>query len=270
MKCFTWGQAHHKGSKGVFEGVEVRELPRPENRDAKTLAVSVGEEGRGRKLDTVFVDSVEVRAEGEGSLYNRKIIRRAVPTRRGQTRLLKDEETDAHRADRRALVKLSVEGGYRGGVDYDAADFDVVPCRHVGSSMWRDFSAVGDGIWTCDRCGSRVAATPTRHDDLGRPISHRYDHALEGKERKYKAFPPPGVTIVAQGQCAQGDAGRMGAWGEYLVIMEPGTTVRICRYGRLYGAPAVSYLTWTGEEMVLGVKNPVDVEKDAFAEEVEL
>jgi hypothetical protein len=47
---------------------------------------------------------------------------------------------------------------------------------------------------------------------------------------------PPGVPI-AQGHCAQGDAGRMGGGPEYLICLRSGGVVEIHRSGRLYGQP---------------------------------
>jgi hypothetical protein len=49
---------------------------------------------------------------------------------------------------------------------------------------------------------------------------------------------PPSATIIADGWCAQGIAGRMGGGPEYLVRAPEGTQFRIRRSGRLYGAPA--------------------------------
>ena len=49
----------------------------------------------------------------------------------------------------------------------------------------------------------------------------------------------PHYTIRATGQCAQGDAGRMGGGPEHLLVLPPGQHVLISRTGRLYGAPAI-------------------------------
>lgn len=49
----------------------------------------------------------------------------------------------------------------------------------------------------------------------------------------------PGVAIVAQGWCAQGDAGRMGGGPDMLLTLRPDAPVEIVRTGRLYGSPSV-------------------------------
>ncbi len=43
--------------------------------------------------------------------------------------------------------------------------------------------------------------------------------------------------LIAEGRCAQGDAGRMGGGPEYLLALRPGARFSIQRLGRLYGAP---------------------------------
>lgn len=47
-----------------------------------------------------------------------------------------------------------------------------------------------------------------------------------------------GVIVVAEGACAQGDAGRMGGGPEILAIVLDGGSAIISRSGRLYGAAA--------------------------------
>ena len=49
----------------------------------------------------------------------------------------------------------------------------------------------------------------------------------------------PEVTIIATGECAQGDAGRMGGGPEYLLVLENRQAIEIVRSGRLYGDPSV-------------------------------
>ncbi len=43
--------------------------------------------------------------------------------------------------------------------------------------------------------------------------------------------------VIAEGRCAQGDAGRMGGGPEYLLALKPGARFSIQRQGRLYGSP---------------------------------
>lgn len=48
----------------------------------------------------------------------------------------------------------------------------------------------------------------------------------------------PAPAPLAEGRCAQGDAGRAGGGAELVVVLRPGEEVWIHRSGRLYGAPA--------------------------------
>jgi len=72
----------------------------------------------------------------------------------------------------------------------------------------------------------------------------------ESRRHRAAARPPSigGVTILAGGWYAQGDAGRMGGAPAHLLIVEPGEGLRAARYGRLYGRDPVLAWRWTGSE----------------------
>lgn len=48
---------------------------------------------------------------------------------------------------------------------------------------------------------------------------------------------PAGVRVLAQGRCAQGDAGNAGGGPCYLLAVPFGAALELVRLGRLYGAP---------------------------------
>lgn len=82
------------------------------------------------------------------------------------------------------------------------------------------------------------------------------DHS--GFRGSWSAVFSDGITLIAEGRCAQGTAGRMGSGPEYLVRGGAGETMQIRRRGRLYGKPScleVRFQT-TGIEVV-------DVEAEA-------
>lgn len=64
--------------------------------------------------------------------------------------------------------------------------------------------------------------------------------------------------ILAEGYCAQGDAGRMGGGHEYLIALQPGEGFSIQRSGRLYGSSDLICFSWNGE--FLSKKERVDIE----------
>jgi len=50
---------------------------------------------------------------------------------------------------------------------------------------------------------------------------------------------PATCKIIAEGWCAQGEAGRMGGGPEYLLVLQEDEAVELVRWGRLYGKPSV-------------------------------
>lgn len=60
----------------------------------------------------------------------------------------------------------------------------------------------------------------------------------------------PAPRVLAQGMCAQGDAGRMGGGAEVVVVLRPGGGFVVRRAGRLYGREARVYYRWDGTTLV--------------------
>lgn len=67
-----------------------------------------------------------------------------------------------------------------------------------------------------------------------------------------------GMRIIAEGWCAQGDAGRMGGGPEYLATLDNGGSAEIHRSGRLYGEPAVIRLLNSNAQLII-----TDTEQEA-------
>jgi hypothetical protein len=70
------------------------------------------------------------------------------------------------------------------------------------------------------------------------------------------------VTVLAEGYCAEGQAGRMGGHAEQLLLLEPGARVTVTRRGRLYGACPTVLVVYDGE---LRAGAPDEVEPPAAA-----
>lgn len=74
---------------------------------------------------------------------------------------------------------------------------------------------------------------------------------------------PEGLTVIAKGSCAQGDAGRMGGGPAYLLVLKAGGSFLISRSGRLYGKPAqVLILNNLGETSAQDIKE-VELSREA-------
>ncbi|MED0649937.1 hypothetical protein P9246_10720 [Aeribacillus pallidus] len=200
--------------------------------------IPIGESGRGRKL-TLF----PVGARFAETLGDDRSIERAsvIKTKQKGTLLLVEERTSE---DRRALVHLAIEAGFRGGASWTGAEKVETPCLHRKSeinSVYFDKKEGGKRF--CRTCGTEV-----------KPIG--FFNSAHPDEGTYMTYPSleniEGVTVLAEGYCAQGDAGRMGGHPEYLVILEPGTLIRVKRTGRLYGAASELFVRWDGESLSVG------------------
>jgi len=168
-----------------------------------------------------------------------------IKTKEKGTLLLVEERSQS---DRRALVHLAVPAGFRGGASYTGAEEVYVPCRFRGCTG-NDFVSTVDNDGYCIGCGEKLHPV----DPNVYVHARKWVHSENGGESKIPTLEQmKDVTILAQGSCAQGAAGRMGGHDEYLVIMEPGATICARRGGRLYGAPNRLYIHWDGEELRLG------------------
>ena len=182
--------------------------------------VGVGEQGRGRTYGMIAVGTQDFPADE--TLVSVSVIQ----TKARQTLVLVKE---APKDTSRALVSLKVPAGYRGSTTMTGVVFDKTPCPKRGSREPLSES--------CPKCGAAMVENV---------------HPDEGLAYEWPAFPPEGVKVLVKGWKAQGDAGRMGGHEESLLIMEPGSMIRVCRGGRLYGAPSKVYIAWTGQEMIQG------------------
>lgn len=206
--------------------------------------IALGEEGRGRRLTRIPL-APELAALEE--------IERASAFRRSDGSIYLGPETRPD--DRRALAAIRIDGGYRGEAIWTHPERDPAyaePCPNQGHYWQAD--EIGE---TCPICG---AGMPAYMDDYFRRLTRH--HPREGTRPGYPPIPGPdrpgalwtlpGLTIIAEGWRAQGEAGRMGCHPERLCILEPGTAIRIERTGRTYGRPWELWIRWTGEQMLLG------------------
>jgi hypothetical protein len=154
--------------------------------------------------------------------------------------LLIVEERDPQ--DKRALVLVDIAAGYRGGTTWTGAEYTSTPCHYRGKEVPKSDVLFGE----CSHCG----LTLHYRDGV-------YYHPDKGDIVEWSSFPSAGITVLAEGYRAQGAAGRMGGHIARLLIMEPGASFRVKRYGRLYGAPAERIVYWDGENLHLGTYDEV-------------
>jgi len=260
MKCFSVTDSH------VVPSIAISDTPYPH--------VPVGEPGRGRKLVRFPVgqrlaESLATSApcpergraskdlvcprcgtpgvpegnhfrhpnSGEMTVY-RSAERASVLRTAEKGTLLLVEERDP--ADRRALVLVDIPAGFRGHTIWSGTRSVTVPCPSRGLRVAHYDLDAHD---RCPDCGTVC------HTDNG--IS--WLHPNEGVTTRWQSFSEvPGVTVLAEGHRAQGEAGRMGNHAVRLLIMEPGASFRVERHGRLYGDPAERIVFWDGDVLHLG------------------
>lgn len=80
-------------------------------------------------------------------------------------------------------------------------------------------------------------------------LGERVSEDAEG--RGIYADLPASVRTLASGVIAQGEAGRMGSGTQRVVLLPRGVVVAERRTGRLYGAPGVHFVLWTGERLIV-------------------
>lgn len=159
--------------------------------------IVVGESGRGRS-------QIVLDPPPGSEVYTPKTYREDT------SRFLKAIQTS--RDEAAALILLRDHSGYRGG--WCLREAPVSMCPNEGQ-LFAD-PQVPSLRAPCPECGSG----DTDHRLLPRGEMSATDIG----------------HVVAEGYCAQGDAGRMGGGPEYLLLARPGS-FSISRAGRLYGQP---------------------------------
>jgi hypothetical protein len=124
------------------------------------------------------------------------------------------------------VVLIRDHSGFRGS--WHLAEYATARCPYEDREI-----EVGE---ECPGCGA------TRH---------RYEFSQHRLVPGRELSPNEIGKLIAQGQCAQGEAGRMGGGPEYLVRCLPGTRFSIRRSGRLYGAPAVLNVTVNEDDVLV-------------------
>jgi hypothetical protein len=79
----------------------------------------------------------------------------------------------------------------------------------------------------------RIVDVPAKNQPAGAVLVAIKDQS--GFRGSWSLADRHGVIVLAEGACAQGDAGRMGGGPEYLAVIADGGTATINRSGRLYG-----------------------------------
>ena len=107
----------------------------------------------------------------------------------------------------------------------------------------------------------RLLAVPAKNQPAGAVLVAFRDHS--GFRGGWSLSDRQGVIVLAEGECAQGDAGRMGGGPEYLAVVADGGSATVNRSGRLYGKAATLRVRNAGG--VLAVEDVVAVAETTAA-----
>jgi len=202
-------------------------LVEPWTVDAGEISISlptiqVGEEGRGRQMgylpvNLAFGTLQKFQEEKKVRVYHGTI----AYTQDNYRPILQEDLESEEGPNEQCLVVFKTTIGHRGGN------------KHTGDWLG----------WTCLACKERHAEPADKCPNCG-------NGANMYKEYHYKKFPG---KVLVRGVIAQGIAGYMGSGEQLIAVMNPGKVFRICRTGRLYGAPSAHYFYWTGEKLIGGI-----------------
>lgn len=203
-------------------------------------AITVGEEGRGRKLAFIPVKLTSVqykswKDKGYAEVYNVSLVK----NEKGVTMF---KELEKQNNDSNCVVVMKNGIGFRGWNEYTGSlkdeyyEFDMVTVQ-----------------WEAERLG--VAIKDRYSYDEARMISQFLQEKgvvrkgfsdTEGFERKVVYHPFP-IKVLAKGVIAQGDAGKMGKGSQIIGVVSPTMVFRVCYGGRLYGKPDQYYYVYDGK-----------------------
>jgi len=184
--------------------------------DITIPAITVGEEGRGRRLSVLPIQLLsdtyqQWKAEGHCWIYNAKLGQ----TKTGRPKLIELPSPETESPQESIICVFRTQIGFRGGNS------------HTGDRLG----------WYCGTCGS----VGLEHEP---PELCPNGHSVN---LWFADF--PAEAILVEGIIAQGAAGAMGSGKQLVAIMPPNKVFRTGYSGRMYGQPHAHYYLWDGEHL---------------------
>lgn len=188
-------------------------------------AITIGEEGRGRKLGILPVQLLpnnytEWQENGYTYIHSAEI----GTTKAGKPKLFQTEDADT---TEKCICIFRTMIGYKGGNSHtgDRKNEYWVPNFLCHSKL----SALGKEL--------KEKYTKEEAIELAEEVNSSWD-VLFKKEIEFYPFPG---EILSEGIIAQGAAGRVGSGYQYVAVMPEDTVFRTGYSGRLYGCPSADY-----------------------------
>jgi hypothetical protein len=216
----------------------------------KIPVVTVGEEGRGRKLGVLPVSLLpksQAMWDYEKKVHIENV--RVGETRSGRAKLIEiepDNYTD------HAVIVMATPAGFRGSN------------QHGARLIWKLHADIWSFLWESDL---KTVAGRFKSDILNNPITEEifeqyakaYPNAISSQTGRIEDFVEnvaetavegslPG-QIIASGKIAQGAAGRAGSGEQFVVVMPKDTLWAVKMFGRLYGRPSSYEYIFDGEKV---------------------
>ena len=188
-------------------------------------AITIGEEGRGRKLGVLPVQLLpDSHKEWQEKSYVYINFAEIGETKAGKPKLFQTEDADT---TEKCVCIFRTMIGYRGGNSHtgDRKEEYWVP-NWVGSSKLSDLSLELKEKYTKEEA---------------RKIAEEVNSSLDALFRREIEFHPFPGEILCEGIIAQGAAGRVGSGYQYVAVMPEDTVFRTGYSGRLYGTPSADY-----------------------------
>ena len=184
-------------------------------------AITVGEEGRGRKLGVLPVQLLpnsykEWQENGYTYIHSAEV----GTTKAGKPKLFQTTE-DADTEKCICIFRTKI--GYRGGNSHTGDRKEEYWVREWYASF------------------SFPESVPMKERYTWEEVQRYSREYLEARFRRVLDFHPFPGEILCEGIIAQGAAGRMGSGDQLVAVMPANTVFRTGYSGRLYGAPAAHY-----------------------------
>jgi hypothetical protein len=208
MKIYTLENGH------ILEGAKVISY-HLRSGDVTIPAITVGEEGRGRKVGVLPIQLnnsyQQWKTEGHCWVYHAQLGQ----TKTGRPKLIELQAPETKSTQEAIICVFRTQIGFRGGN------------AHTGDRLG----------WFCHNCGEvGLEVDPPKTCPNGHPVNLWFAEF-------------PAEAILVEGVIAQGEAGAMGSGKQIVAVMPANKVFRTGYSGRLYGAPAAHYYLWDGENL---------------------
>jgi len=204
------------------------------------------------KCEECGIDTIADRSRGyyhpvdNGFINGYKPIERAFILRKGKSNyyiITEEREFDTQQA----LVLVDIPLGIDGINKWTCAEKEDYDCPNQGKKLEYSEVNCNNDIFVCNKCNEICEKVDEFH-------TLYYNHPSSGKVKKWKVFPPPGITIIAGGCPEENNIVR-------LLVMGPRTYFRIKRDGFIINGLEEYFIYWDGKNLYVDSEDKFSEEK---------